>query len=128
VSNQIELTLPINPAYVSAARLTASSIASRLGFGIEEIEDIKTAVSEACTLIIEKIACKNKNSFKLIFKPESNSVDITFLITGDIKNTQEFDQETSMIMIKALMDKIEIKPKENGILILLTKNHNTVVF
>ena len=44
-AESVELTLPINAAYISAARLTASSIANRLGFGIEEVEDIKTAVS-----------------------------------------------------------------------------------
>ena len=37
----IELGLPINRAYVSTARLTASSIANRMGFDIEAIEDIK---------------------------------------------------------------------------------------
>ncbi|USG66349.1 anti-sigma B factor RsbW [Brevibacillus ruminantium] len=49
----IELTLPARADYVSIARLTVSGVANRMGFGYEEIEDIKLAVAEACTNVVE---------------------------------------------------------------------------
>ncbi len=49
----IQMTLPCRSGYVGVVRLTASGIASRLGFSIEDIEDIKVAVSEACTNAIQ---------------------------------------------------------------------------
>ena len=44
-SEKIELRLPFKAEYVSVARLTASGIASRIGFDIEAIEDIKVAIA-----------------------------------------------------------------------------------
>lgn len=123
----IELTLPINAAYISAARLTSSSIANRLGFGIEEIEDIKTAVSEACTFIIEKLSGSSKNPFKLKFKPNKNCVSIIFEVDANI-NFEFVNNETSILMIKALMDEMKVDSKNNGFVMSITKNHKVVSF
>lgn len=49
VMDYIEMKIPAKPEYVGVIRLTLSGIASRMGFSYEEIEDIKIAVSEACT-------------------------------------------------------------------------------
>ena len=63
----IQLSLPLNAAYVSAARLTASSVANRMGFSTDEIEDIKAAVSEACTFIIKKAPAVPTGNFVIQF-------------------------------------------------------------
>lgn len=126
-SENIELTLPVNAAYISAARLTASSIANRLGFGIEEIEDIKTAVSETCTFIIEKLTGYSQNHFKLMFEPKKNCVSITFDVKGNI-NSKLMNNETSILMIKALMDEMKVDEKKDNFIITITKNHNVISF
>lgn len=103
----IELSLPVNAAYVSAARLTASSIANRLGFDVDEIEDIKAAVSEACTYIIKKSVESKTNVFKLTFCLEDGYLEI--LLNSDINIVlSETQEEMSLLMIKALMDKLHI--------------------
>jgi serine/threonine-protein kinase RsbW len=43
-SDNIVMVLPYKPEYVSIVRLTLSGIASRMGFDIEVIEDMKVAV------------------------------------------------------------------------------------
>ena len=48
----VKLSLPAIDSYVAVARLTVSGIASRMNFSIEDIEDIKVAVSEACTNVV----------------------------------------------------------------------------
>ena len=126
-SDNIELTLPVNSAYISAARLTASSVANRLGFGIEEVEDIKTAVSEACTFIIKKLSGHSQNPFKLMFKPQKNCVSITFAV-GDNIDSDLMDDETSILLIKALMDDMLVKNEDNNFFISITKNHNVNPF
>lgn len=45
----VELKIPAKPEYVGVVRLLLSGVASRLGFSVEDIEDIKLAVAEACT-------------------------------------------------------------------------------
>ena len=49
----IRLDLPPHPELSRVARLTASVIASLAGFTIDEIEDIKVAVSEVMVALVE---------------------------------------------------------------------------
>ncbi|WP_042463472.1 anti-sigma B factor RsbW [Neobacillus dielmonensis] len=53
VMDYIEMKVPAKPDYVGVIRLTLSGIASRMGYTYEEIEDIKIAVSEACTNAVQ---------------------------------------------------------------------------
>ena len=50
----LELEIPASPEYIAIARLVVSSIASsRRNLGDDRIDDLKLAVSEACTNAIE---------------------------------------------------------------------------
>lgn len=121
MKENIELTLPVNAAYVSSARLTASSIANRLGFNIEEVEDIKAAVSEACTYIIKKASSNRVKVFKIHFIVQEGMLDIK--INSKIKaDIDEQDDEMSLVMIKALMDAIELSDN-GGFEIYMSKIH-----
>ena len=50
---KVELSIPSISEYVGVARLAVAGVASRLKFTHEEIEDIKIAVSEACTNAVQ---------------------------------------------------------------------------
>ncbi len=118
----IRLSLPINSAYVSAARLTASSIANRMGFEIDEIEDVKAAVSEACTFIIKTFLPQKDSDFQVVFNMSADTVRIT-ISTGDTLNDFNPDEEMGLIMIKALMDSFEIIQADGTFAINMTKQH-----
>ncbi len=45
----VELRIPAQAEWVAVARLAVAAVASRLHFSVDEIEDIKLAVAEACT-------------------------------------------------------------------------------
>lgn len=53
MKDYIEIKIPAKPEYIGVVRLTLSGIASRLGCTYEELEDIKVAVSEACTNAVQ---------------------------------------------------------------------------
>ena len=122
-SENIELLLPCNAAYVSAARLTASSIANRLKFALDEIEDIKAAVSEACTFIIKESSAVNKNEFKITFLLQKDSLQIT--MSCSISLTEKVNEnEMGIHMIKALMDHFEIKSHKDGTAALIMRKEH----
>ena len=50
----VELRIPCRPEWVALARLAAAAVANRMRFTIEDIEDIKLAVAEACTAVIQQ--------------------------------------------------------------------------
>lgn len=49
----VDLRIPCKAEWVALARLSVAAVASRLNFSIDEIEDIKLAVAEACTNAIQ---------------------------------------------------------------------------
>ncbi len=121
----IHLTLPTNPSYVSAARLTASSIANRMGFDSDEIEDVKAAVSEACTFIIKKVA---NGTFTVNFNIGSEFLNIE-LYTSSGLSLVIGDDEMGLLMIKALMDSLKIENMDDDhTVIAMTKKHKKISF
>jgi len=60
----VELRIPSKPEWVAVARLAVAAIANRLPFSVEEIEDLKLAIAEACTMCIQQ-------------GPGSETIDIT---------------------------------------------------
>jgi len=125
-TDDIELTFPVNAAYVSAARLTASSIASRMSFGVDEIEDVKAGVSEACTYIIRRLAPNQKNGFRIHFQTKHSELVISIETNGSLCEIE--DDGMSIVMVKALMDEVTVKQDEDHVSIKLVKVHKAGLF
>jgi serine/threonine-protein kinase RsbW len=47
-----EVRLPAETAYVAVLRMAASGIAARLDFTLDDVDDLKMAVSEACAMVL----------------------------------------------------------------------------
>ncbi len=48
----VELVVPADPAYLSVLRTATAGLAARLDLTIDEIEDLRIAVDEACALVL----------------------------------------------------------------------------
>jgi hypothetical protein len=53
VAEVVRLSVPGSLEYVRVVRLTAAAVASRFRFDVEEIEDIRVAVDELASVVIE---------------------------------------------------------------------------
>jgi len=49
----VQLTIPADARWLTVVRLAVSGVASRVGASYEDVDDIKVAVSEACTNAID---------------------------------------------------------------------------
>jgi serine/threonine-protein kinase RsbW len=49
----VRLSVPGSLEYVRVVRLTAAAVAARVGFDVEEIEDLRVAVDELASVVIE---------------------------------------------------------------------------
>src|SRR4051794_10810451 len=52
-TDTVRLSVPASLEYVRIVRLTASGVASRLGFDVEEIENLRVALDELASMAIE---------------------------------------------------------------------------
>lgn len=50
---EIDLSLPARAAYARVARLAVAALASRLGYTYDDIEDLRIAVGEAFSLLVD---------------------------------------------------------------------------
>jgi serine/threonine-protein kinase RsbW len=48
----VSMTVPADVVYVSTLRLTAASLAARCDLTVDDIEDLRLAVDEACALLL----------------------------------------------------------------------------
>lgn len=51
-SDVVVLTVPADGAYLSVLRTAAAGLAARLHFTLDEIEDLRIAVDEACAMLL----------------------------------------------------------------------------
>lgn len=137
-SDYIEMIIPSKPDYLGAIRLTVSGIANRMGYSYDEIEDIKVAVTEACTNVVHHAYEENeKGKIKINFAVYSDRLEIFVIDEGrsfdkkavgkkigpvDPDATVETLNEggLGLFLIETLMDKVEIR-EESGVVVAMTK-------
>ncbi len=52
LGEEVELRLPADSAFLSVLRTATAGLAARLDFTLDEIEDLRIAVDEACALLL----------------------------------------------------------------------------
>lgn len=127
LQDTILLNLPCKADYVSVARLTASGIASRIGFDIDTVEDIKVAVSEVCSRIINAADTPERH-YEIQFYVSTIELKINFF--SDIEKINclfENDEDgLGMAIIDAFMDEVEYCPDNRDHILTMTKYFKVV--
>lgn len=72
--DQVRLSLPARPEYVRLARITASGLASRLGFSWDEIEDLRLAVDELCHALLSPLPSDGVMRLRYAMAPDALEV------------------------------------------------------
>ena len=120
-STIVELRLPTHLGYEKVAMSTAASLAKLRGFPDDRIEDLKTAVAEACINAIEHGNRLNeKLSVGVVLRAESDSLEVKVIDDGsgikkqpakpDIDRKMHGEEDArgmGMFLIQALVDEAE---------------------
>lgn len=124
----IKMEITANPEYVGIIRLTTSGIANKVGFCIDDIEDLKVSISEACTNAIKHSL---EDRFTIIYSMIENGLTIEIIDNGkgydrdsvsepDIDNLKESGM--GLFIIESLMDEVVVESQEGkGTRIKMTK-------
>jgi serine/threonine-protein kinase RsbW len=81
--DQVVLTFPARGDLVVLARLVASAISTRVGFDIEELEDLRLAVGELCLLALQGSDARH-GDLRLDFTVLPESLDIACTLVGAV--------------------------------------------
>jgi serine/threonine-protein kinase RsbW len=117
----VELRLPTHLGYEKVAMSTAASLAKLRGFPDDRIEDLKTAVAEACINAIEHGNRLNeKLSVGVVLRAEPDAIEVKVIDDGtgikkqpvkpDIDRKMHGEEDPrgmGMFLIQALVDEAE---------------------
>lgn len=121
MSDLLKFSVPGNPEYVKIVKIAVESAAGVADFTLEAVDDIGIAVGEACKLI----TCHGFDGFSNFYEIEclieEDQIEITITdnlcqheITKHMKPCMDCPHEgdLGLLVIKSLMDKVEIVKEE----------------
>jgi serine/threonine-protein kinase RsbW len=82
VDDVVELRLPADGAYLSVLRTATAGLAARLDFTLDEIEDLRIAVDEACAMLLPDALPGASLVCSFVMSPESLSITVSVPTTG----------------------------------------------
>jgi len=100
--DEVLLTLPAAPEFVRLARLTCAGLATRIGMGYDEVEDLRIAVGEACSLLIGPGG--RSGTLTLTFALVPDTVAIEIVGRFDASPAEEVDSALSDQILDAVVD------------------------
>lgn len=101
---QVTISLPADTAFVALARVAAASVAVELGFSVDDIENLRIAVDELVTVLIE--SDPSDGTVTLVFTLE----DAAFRMTGSVRDrrTEGPVDPLTLQILRAVVDEFEI--------------------
>ncbi len=102
----MRLDVPATPEFVHLARVTASGLASRLGFSFEEVEDLRLALDELCFVLIGSQG--RPGSVTLHYSLDGASLHVEGKGTVGTDDSDLVLSEFSQKILSALVDAYEV--------------------
>ncbi len=103
----ITLNFPATPDFLRLARLASADAGSRAGFDVEEIDDLRIAVSELCHLVSR---ADGTGAVVLTFTLRDDAVEVD----GQGPGAPEGDVELSQRIVEAVVDDHELRNAPGG--------------
>jgi serine/threonine-protein kinase RsbW len=73
----VSLRIPADSAYLTILRTATAGLAARLDFTLDDIEDLRIAVDEACALILPQATLGSDLDCGFMVQPDSLTVEVT---------------------------------------------------
>lgn len=134
----IELKIPAKTEYINVVRLSIAGIGERMGFSVDDIEDIKIVVGEACINSIRYAYQGEKSGKNLIcirFLIHPTKLEIIVNDSGKGFDTSRIDKYLKepgdgkidgiglgVHLMKTLMDEVEYNSSSGATKVRIVKN------
>ncbi len=115
----VVITLPASSAYLSVLRTATAGLAARLDFTIDEIEDLRIAVDEACAMMLPQAVPGAEISCEFALEGDTMTVSVSVLtldgeepsrdtfawtvlaaLAGDVSSHSDPDQRVTITLRK----------------------------
>jgi len=85
----VSLRLPADGAYVSVLRTMTAGLAARLDFTVDDIEDLRIAVGEACALVLPQ--ARPDGDLEADFRQSAGTLTISVRVPTDGRTEPDYE-------------------------------------
>ena len=97
---KISLRVPSRPEYVTTLRLVTASVAQKLEFDVETIDDLRVCISEAVNYLLPL-----NEEIDVVFTLGEDKLSIE--IDAEYQGAEEADQDLHCMILESLMDQVD---------------------
>jgi serine/threonine-protein kinase RsbW len=115
------LAVPASGAWLGVLRTATASLASRLSFTLDEIEDLRIAVDEACAILLALASLDAALSCRFTVTEDALTVDATVPIDNPSSVRLPTGESFAWQVLSALADDVAAKVENDLVCIRLTK-------
>ena len=121
--DNLKFTIPGKPEYLTMVRLAISSIATTAGFDLDALEDIKTAVCEAC----KNVSCHGfegfSDKYEVLCNVQEGQIEIVVKDDCDVHTLEKLSKpcqncpkegDLGIFVIESLMNEVKCSSDETG--------------
>jgi serine/threonine-protein kinase RsbW len=117
-TDTVELRLPASGIYLSVLRTATAGLASRLDFTLDDIEDLRIAVDEACAMLLQQAPADTQLTCRFELRDDELSVSVSVPTqTGDQPSRDTF----AWTVLAALAGTVDSSVEDGVVSISLTK-------
>lgn len=123
--DRVELSVPADAAYVSTLRICAASLGARCDLTVDDIEDLRLAVDEACALLL---TCDSgDDTLRAGFTLRGRELCVeTWVHTPDGADAGSIDRHGfAWTVLGALVTDVEVRHEDGRLAISLCKRRET---
>ncbi len=104
--DEIRLAVPAAPEYARIARLAVAGLATRLGFSYDEVEDLRIAVGEACSVLMTE---RPAGRIEVVYRLEDNAMEVEATTDNAVARPTNGSSLSEQIL-SAVVDEHSIDP------------------
>jgi serine/threonine-protein kinase RsbW len=118
----VSLRLPADGAYLAVLRTAAAGLASRLNFTLDDIEDLRIAVDEACAMLLPRAASGASLECAFELKPGELDIAVSLATTdGALPSRDTF----AWTVLTALAGEVDASADGTTVTITMAKKSST---
>ncbi len=121
-TGEVRLEVPAAPEFLRISRIMAAGVASRVGFTLDEVEDLRIAIDEVCFSMVGARGRAGTIALRYLLDTDELVVEGTGRFSDGLSNEPVVSALSKQILA-AVVDECELSVGEAGPQFRLVKRH-----
>ena len=121
-TGEVRLEVPAAPEFLRISRIMAAGVASRVGFTLDEVEDLRIAIDEVCFSMVGARGRTGTIALRYLLDSDQLVVEGTGHFSDGLSNEPAVSALSKQILA-AVVDECELSAGEEGPQFRLVKRH-----